>query len=456
MAGLLFGFDTGIISGAQDFLFASFGIDINVAGNASLQGFVVAAVPIGALLGAAVSGFFAQRLGRRGSLLFTSLLFVLGTLAAALAPTIGWVEAGRLLMGIAIGISAMVAPLYLSEISPPQMRGTVIFLFQLAITVGILVAFLINLICSHTITDHNLSWRLMFGVAIAPSLLLFFGMLVMPRSPRWLVYRGEMDKAREVLLSLNEPNVAERELRAIQDSVRRETGGIMDLLKPHLFPLLVMSFLLFVFQQLSGINAIMYYGPFVFAKAGFGETGKLWAQAGIGLCNVFMTVIGVYVVDNWGRRNLLGTGFIGMILSLTAIGFLLKGAAVDQGLSLGTTTAYLTFFLVLVFVASFAISLGGVPYIIMAEVFPLKVRAAAMGIASMANWGFNILVSHTFPQLQEKIGMGNAFHLYALCSLIGLFFYWYFVPETKNRELEAIEKNIAAGKPLRHVGDPVD
>ncbi|HCR37090.1 MAG TPA: MFS transporter [Opitutae bacterium] len=447
IAGLLFGFDTGVISGAQTFIFETFGIHGNDVRTNALKGFVVAVVPLGAFFGALMSGFCAQALGRRKSLLYTALIFVVGTLTTALALHIDWVIFGRLLMGIAIGISAMIAPMYLSEISPPDVRGAIIFLFQLAITLGLLGSFTANLVFVQWIPDHEMNWRWMFGVGIVPSAILFLGMLKMPYSPRWLVLKKRDQEAEATLKKLLGKEDIHTELDEIHESVTREGGSLKDLFSGKLFPLLAMAFALFVFQQLSGINAIMYYGPAVFAEAGLGETGKFLAQVLMGTVNVVMTVVGVWVVDKCGRRPLLFIGFTGMIACLTTIGSLLQTTNGVHGASTYGAIASILFF-----IGFFAISLGGVPYIIMSEVFPLKVRASGMAIASCANWAFNMLVSETFDILRSTLGMGNTFFLYAGCTIVGLLFAWRFVPETKNRPLEEIEQNLYAGKPLRLLG----
>jgi len=447
MAGLLFGFDTGVISGAQSFIFETFGISGDDVEVSALKGFIVAVVPLGALLGAMGSGLCAQSFGRRRSLMYTALIFLIGTLTAAFAPSIHWIITGRLFMGLAIGISAMIAPMYLSEISPADIRGAIIFLFQLAITIGLLGAFTTNLIFTLWIPDPTLNWRWMFGVGIIPSALLFIGMLQMPYSPRWLILKKRDSEAEATLKTLLGKEDIQLELNEIHESVEREGGRFFELFSRRLFPLLLMAFALFMFQQLSGINAIMYYGPLVFEQAGLGDTGKLIAQMAMGVVNVGMTVIGVWIIDKCGRRPLLFIGFIGMIICLTVLGLLLGNQSQDSENTFFAITS------VLCFIGFFAISLGGVPYIIMSEVFPLKVRAHGMAIASCANWAFNMFVSETFDIFRTQIGMGSTFLFYAICTTIGLCVAWRFVPETKNRPLEEIESNLYSGKPLRRLGD---
>lgn len=449
LAGLLFGFDTGVISGAQDFIFSTFGIGNETIVDNALHGLIVSAVPFGALLGAMVSGVFAKRLGRKQSIMMTALMFMVGTSAAAFAPSLESIVLGRLIMGLAIGISAMVVPMYLGEVSPSNIRGKIIFLFQLAITIGIFGAFAVNLLFAEWIEDTTMNWRWMFGMGFIPALILFIGMRKMPLSPRWLMLQNRKEEARYELQSLLGKIDVEEEVSEIEESMKHETGSNWSaLFKKPIFPLILVSFGLFVFQQLSGINAIMYYGPKVFANSGFGEKAKFTAQALMGLTNVIATIFGVWIVDKLGRRSLLFIGFLGMIACLGVLAFCLNQSGNYAQLSLVSTLLYVVFF---------AISMGGVPYIMMSEVFPLNVRASGMAVASCANWGFNMLVSFTFEILVTKLGgMSNVFMLYAVCTVVGLIFAMRFVPETKGRKLEEIEHNLyEEGKSVRYLGDPV-
>ena len=334
---------------------------------------MVASVPIGALLGAMVSGICAKHFGRKQSILLTAVLFLFGTIIAAFAMNLNMVIVGRLIMGFAIGISAMVAPMYLGEVSPAEVRGTIIFSFQLAITVGLFAAFGINLWFSKTMADPTMNWRWMFAVATIPSILLFFGMLRMPNSPRYLVLKGRIEEARFLMQHLLGKREVSLEMKEIEDSVHRKTEGTWTLiLKPPYLSLVLIAFGLFVFQQLSGINAIMYYGPEVFNSAGFGDEAKFWAQLLMGLTNVLATLLGIWLIDRAGRRPLLLSGFLGMFICLGVTSYCLNGS----------THPYISLISVLIYVVCFAFSLGGVPYVLMSELFPLKLRPAGMAIAS--------------------------------------------------------------------------
>jgi len=445
LAGLLFGFDTGIISGAQAFIFETFNLTNKTLETAATKGFIVASVPFGALLGALVSGFFASYYGRRRSLLITSILFIVGALVTALAPAIDYIIYGRMIMGVAIGISAMVAPMYLSEISPPQIRGILVSFFQLAITIGIVGAFITNYLCAQWIPNYMLNWRWMFGLGAIPAVGLFTGMLNMPCSPRWLFAQGKKKQAQQTLQYIYQREDVSQELSEIQTSLSRQEGSWIDCFKPQLLPLVLMSFGLFVLQQLTGINAIMYYGPSVFEQVGFGESTKHLAQIAIGTINVGMTIVSLYMIDRKGRRPLLFGGFAGMFVCLGLLSFFLTQPH-------SPLLGWLSLLAVLAFIGCFAVSLGPIPYLIMSEVFPLKVRASSMAIASCANWAFNMLVTESFPVLQHTLGMSMTFLIFALCSAAGIIFTAKYVPETRNCHLETIEKNLYAGLRLKDLG----
>ncbi|WP_218185617.1 sugar porter family MFS transporter [Salidesulfovibrio brasiliensis] len=438
LAGLLFGFDTGVIAGALEPLAHHFAVQSEFT-----KELIVAAVTLGALGGAICSGKASSRLGRKHSIILSALLFIAGTLCTSLAQSVLMVVAGRLVMGFAVGLSAMVVPMYLSEVSPPSIRGGVVFTFQLAITIGIFAAYVIN-----SIYAENENWRWMFGVGILPALLLFFGMLRLPESPRWLVLKNRTEEARRVLLKIMAVEKTEAALNSIKESVQHPQGGLRELFSKRFLPLVAIAFTLFVLQQLSGINTIFYYAPTVFKEAGFSD--PVMVSLLPASVNVASTVLGIWVVDRLGRRGLAYIGFAGMAVCLILLGADLNGMVGGHGpeplVSLVSVLCYIFFF---------AISLGGVPYIVMSELFPLTLRSVGMATASCANWGFNFLVSLTFLTLSSTLGMGTTFWLYACFMVLGLVFTYLFLPETKGRRLEDIEANLYAGKRPRNLGDPV-
>lgn len=438
IAGLLFGFDTGVISGALAFIATTFHL---TSDQIFLREIIVSSVPIGALFGAILSGWSSNEFGRRRSIIISALLFVIGTLLAACAIQLAMVIIGRLIMGFAVGLSAMIVPMYLSEVAPPKIRGMTVFIFQLAITIGIMLAFIINYIYA-----GHANWRMMFGVALIPSVILWLGMWLLPSSPRWLMMKGRIDEARAVLFKLDSVH-AEAELRELVKSLEYKSAGVGELFSKKMFPLVAIAFGLFVFQQFTGINTIFYYAPTVFNSAGFvGVNGAILASVATGICNVLSTFVGIALVDRWGRRKLLFMGMVGMIICLTIIGLSYHGI-------FGSDIAMLTIIAVMAFIFFFATSIAGCAYLIMSELFPLRLRGAGMATASVANWLFNICVSATFLSLIQAIGIGNTFLVYAFCTFVGLIFIMRFVPETKNVSLERIEANLYAGKKLRDLGE---
>lgn len=437
ISGLLFGYDTGVISGALQFISGEFQIK-----STSLKEFIVSAVPIGALIGAILSSLSSAWLGRRLTILATSVLFILGALITATAISPTFVIIGRLLMGFAVGLSAMVVPMYLSEVSPAAIRGTVVFLFQLTITLGLLAAFIVNYLYAGTG-----DWRTMFTLALIPSFILGIGMLFMPRSPRWLFLKGRFEEAKAVLHKLHAAQNVSKEIEEIRVSLNHPKCRLSDIFTTRLFGLVIISFGLFVFQQLSGINAVLYYAPTVFSHAGF-KSGShaILPTIIVGSINVIATMIGVWVVDFIGRKKLLYIGCSGIIISM-----LLLGAAYHHWF--GPDPATLILLLVLLFICSFAIGLGGVPYVMMSELFPLHARSHGMAIASVANWGFNFLVTATFLSYIQLVGIGNAFWTFAFFTVLCLLFVIALVPETKGLTLDEIEGNLYKKLPLRRLGD---
>ena len=437
VAGFLFGFDEGVIAGALGPLKAEFAI------SPLVEGTMTAAVPLGALVGALVAGRLAAPIGRRRLLLAAAVLFSVGALAAALAADVWMLTFVRLVLGAAIGIAAMMAPLYISESAPPASRGMLISIYQLAITLGIVGAYLVN----WALDD----WRLVFAAGLVPGLVLFVGMWRLSDTPRWLVQRGKLRAARATLARLHgaaddNPAVT-AELNAIRNSIgadHRAGGGLEALVGPTLRPALVVAMGLFLLQQLSGINAVIYYAPQVFGLAGFSSTAvQLLATIGIGLVNVVMTVVGMVLIDRLGRRRLLVAGFAGTAGSLAAIA--LAAAVGAESLS------WLALLGLAVYIASFAVAVGPLPWVMMAEVFPLTVRGAGMSLAQITNWAFNFLVVLTFPVLVGAIGLAGVFALYALVCATGVVFTLRLVPETRGVTLEAIEAHLRSGRPLRQL-----
>lgn len=423
LAGLLFGYDTGVISGAvlfvqEDFHLTTFEEEI-----------VVSAVLLGAMLGAMAGGRLTDRFGRRNMLVQVALLFAIGAIGTALAPTMLWLSIGRILVGIAIGIASFTAPLYISEISPPEVRGKLVSLNQLMITIGI--------VCSY-LADYALAgtreWRGMFGLAAIPAFVLLLGLLFVPESPRWYMSRSMREKAREVLSRIHKATVVESELKEIEASLNQQQGDWKELFSLRLRHALVIGIGLAVFQQFTGINTVIYYAPTIFQFAGLhSHSAAILATAGVGSVNVLLTIVAVWLLDRVGRRPLLLHGLVGMVVSLGVLGFAFISPNLSQGL------AWISVICVMLYVACFAIGLGPVFWLMISEIYPLKVRGRAMGIATVANWGSNLLVALTFLSLLRTFGPLWTFWLYALVGVVAWIFVYRLVPETKGKTLEQIE-----------------
>jgi len=427
LCGLLFGYDTGVISGALLFVKRDFSL------SSWMQSVVTSAVLAGATLGAGFSGRMADRFGRRRMVIAVAGLFLVASLLTGLAPGVWWLAAGRVLVGLAIGVCSYTAPLYISEISPARNRGALVSMNQLLITIGILVSYLMDYALASR--EH---WRWMFALAAIPAAVLGIGMLFLPESPRWLVSAGKKDLALEVLRTVRSQQEAGEELQLIESHDRGQEVRWTELFHLAYRPVLVVGIGLAIFQQITGINTIIYYAPTIFQLAGFSSAAQsILATAGVGLVNVLLTIVSVRLLDRTGRRPLLLIGIAGMIASLAALGFVFLLGSHSSALG------WLAVGSVMLYVASFAISLGPIFWLLIAEIYPLRIRGVAMGVATMANWAFNLLVALTFLLLVEQLGPAYTFWLYALVSVASWVFAYRLVPETKGRTLEEINESLS-------------
>ena len=436
LAGLLFGFDTGVISGAVLFIKGEFGL------TPFAQGLLVSAALLGAICGASLSGRLTDLRGRRRTIFGTACLFAIGSILCALAPSVGVLIVGRITVGVAIGVASYTAPLYISEIAPPKLRGGLVTLNQLAITVGILLAYVVDAVFA-----PQGNWRWMFGFGLFPALALGAGIAVLPESPLWLLVHGQKEAALKVLSNIRPAEEITQEVKEILEHAEPGHGKLADLFSPTVLRVLIVGIALAVIQQITGINTVIYYAPTIFQQAGFQSAlSSILATAGVGVVNVLMTVISIPLLDRVGRRPLLLTSLGGMSLSLAALalGFAVGGVALKW---IGVVS-------LAVYIAFFAIGLGPVFWLLISEIFPLNVRGQAASVASMANWLSNLLVSLTFLSLLNGLGSVPTFLLYAILSLAGLWFCFRFVPETKGVPLESIERDLRAGRPLRELGKP--
>ena len=426
LGGLLFGYDTGVVSGALLFLKDDFG------GLSSFQQeLVTSLLLVGAVIGALTAGRVSDWIGRRPTVLITALVFIVGVLLAAFTPTYPVLLVARVIIGLAVGSASMIVPLYIGEIVPPRVRGGLVSLNQLAITIGILSSYLID----YGLSDSG-NWRLMFGLAAIPAAALFLGMLFQRESPHWLIRQGRDDEARDVLRRLRDDSDIEAEIREVHELSQRQ-GSYRDLISPRVRPLVMVGVMLAVFQQITGINTVIYYAPTLLQGAGLGNNAALLANVVNGAVNVGMTVVAIWLLDKAGRRPLLLSGTAGMAVGMAIVGCsFIGGSTLHGGLAIVAIAG------LLIYTGSFAIGLGPVFWLLIAEIYPLKIRGAAMSVASTANWAANFVVTVSFLTLLGAIGGSGAFFLFGFLTLVALAYFWRKVPETKGRSLQEIERDL--------------
>lgn len=440
IAGLLFGMDIGVISGALPLIQAEFHI------STVEEQWIVGSMMGGAAVGALVAGFISKTLGRKLALLIAAALFVVGTLLATLAPSVNVLIYARILLGLAVGVASFTAPLYLSEIAPERIRGTTISFYQLMVTIGILAAFISGLMFSYI----N-SWRWMFGVLCIPSTILFLGVLIVPNSPRWLASRNRMDEAESILQSLRSTSAeVDHELAEIREAVANEQQRRpWQLLKKNgnFRRSVALGIVLQVVQQFTGMNVMMYYAPRIFELSGFHDSAaQLWSTVLVGVVNVLATFIAIGFVDRLGRKPMLYAGFFIMALGM---------AVVSGVLAIGPTTTFLQYsamVALLVFIAGFAMSAGPLIWTLCSEIQPLAGRDFGISCSTVANWLANMVIGSFFLSMLGALGGVATFALLAVVNLLFIVFTVVWVPETKGVSLEHIERNLLSGKPLRHLG----
>lgn len=430
LGGLLFGFDTGVISGALLFIKDEFAL------TPTMQGVVTGVVLIGAVLGAAIGGPLTDKFGRKPVILAMAGLFSVGALASALAPNVFTLLAARVVLGVAIGVASMLTPLYLSEMAPAERRGAIVSLNQFCITLGILLSYVVD----YGFADVAGTWRWMLGFGLLPGLCLGVGMIFLPESPRWLAGQGRRDDAADVLRRLRARTDVDDELAGLQRDIgaERQQASLAALFSaPKARLPLIVGVALAVFQQVTGINTVIYYAPTIFKEAGFASNAAaILATAGIGVVNVLMTVVALVLLDQAGRRKLLLAGLVIMTISLVAIAI----AFASGGSGLGGVTALA----LAAYVGGFAIGLGPIFWLLISEIFPLAYRGRGMSVASMANWGSNLVVALIFLDLIRLLTPAGTFALFAAVTVLAIVFTWRFVPETNGRTLEDIESDLSA------------
>lgn len=434
LGGLLVGYNTAVVAGALEFIARDFSLQ-------TLQKeLVVTSVLGGALLGAFLSGPLTNRLGQRKVIQLAGLVCAIGVGGCALSFNVTMLIGFRFFLGIACGISTMVAPLYVAETAPAKWRGAFVSLVQLAITAGIFLSY-----CADYALSSAGAWQWMMGIGALPGVCLFAGMVLLPESPRWLALKGRLDEARSVLKQLGNFD-AEDEIVSISKNSKAEPAW-SELFTGKVRAASITASGLFLVQNLSGIDGVLYYAPEIFKLVGFqGTQAQILATAGLGAVNVIATIVATIYVDRAGRRPLILWGLGVMVASLAALSIVLMQPHA------GAWVSYVAAGSLAVFVAAFAVSLGPIPYVIMSEIFPSRVRSIGMSLAASAAWGCNMVVTVSFLSLLDAIGQANLFWAYCAICLGGFVFSFLRVPETNNCSLEDIEANLLEGVPSRYLG----
>ncbi|NNL15636.1 MAG: sugar porter family MFS transporter [Flavobacteriaceae bacterium] len=439
LGGLLFGYDTGVINGAQFYLTKYFDLD------ATMQGFVVGSALIGCFVGAILAGPLSIKIGRKHSLIISAILFTISAwgsgLPSFLPESVSLLVFFRLIGGLGIGVASMNAPMYIAEIAPASKRGNLVTYYQLAVVIGFFIVFLATYFIGSNLTEaQNLQfgWRRMFWSELIPSLSFLLLLFLVPKSPRWLALKGKKEESLEVLVKIHGEANAELESQEIQDSLKskKETSNI-NYFKKGVLIIIVIGSILSILQQFTGINAVLYYGSDIFEKAlGFGKEDILLQQVLLAFINLVFTFIAMATVDKFGRKPLIYIGSLGMI-----IGFLLLGVTLQQ-----QSIGFLSLLGVLIFIGAFAMSMGPVVWVLLSEMFPNRIRSVAMSVAVAAQWAANYVVTQTFPMVTESEMNNNSFWNGSLPYFIFIgfiifimLFTYKFIPETKGKSLEELE-----------------
>ena len=418
--GLLFGYHTAILSGILSAVTEDFSLTLLD------EGILVSIVLLGGLVGALFAGAAADRWGRKKVLLATALLFCIGTLIQAAAFSYITLFSGRFLTGVAVGISSVVSPIYLAEVAPPHHRGSFVSAYQLAVAAGILLAYALNLAFAKS------TWHIVFYLGFVPSFVQFIGLFFIEETPGWLMRHSKNGLAVESLEHLRRDTDWEKhlpEMKAI--AAPRKKGKVKQLMQPHLKRLLFIGLILSIFQQITGVNTVFYYAPKIFAKGSEASQTALIVTLVIGIANLLSTIVSVAFLDKLGRRIFLLAGIAAMIIGQILLTL--------HSPIIGITGA-------IIFVIGFAIGLGPILWVLLSEIYPLRIRGKAMGLALFANWLFNYIISLTFLFLLGSLGMSGTFILYAILSILCFIFVYLFVPETKGKSLEEIELLASEGR----------
>lgn len=438
LGGFLFGFDTAVISGVVGFVKGEFAM------SAAMEGWFVSCALLGCIIGVLAAGKLSDSYGRKKVLLLSALLFTISALGCMLVKEEFWLISFRFVGGLGIGVASMVSPLYISEFSPARLRGRMVTLYQLAITIGILCAYFSNASLLKLSTANDFAsgglfhwiisehvWRGMLGMGLIPAAIFLICLIFIPESPRWLMMMKRESKAKDLLGKVNDEATTLQEVAAIKASFVNEKGNLKELLSPVYRTALIIGLLLPFLSQVSGINAVIYYGPRILDEAGFTLGNAFGGQVTIGIVNVIFTFVAIFTVDKWGRKPLLMLGVSLAIIALIAIGVLF---------SLNIVEGPWILLLLLVYIASFAFSFGPVCWVIIGEIFPTAIRGRAMALGTLSLWIANFFVGQLTPMMLDGIGPDFTFWLFAILCSPTLWLIWRLIPETKGRSLEEIEQ----------------
>ena len=434
VGGLLFGYDTAVIAGAIGFMKTFYSL------SDAMTGWVASCALLGCVVGAMYAGKLSDNIGRKKVLMLAALLFAVSSLGTAFAPNLNFFVAFRIVGGMGIGIASVLSPMYISEMAPAEIRGKLISIFQLGVVCGILLIYFVNAgIAGLYDETWNIStgWRWMFGSGLLPSVVFILLLFGVPESPRWLAKQKRTNEALDILTKINGSVKAQQELKEINAALAEETVlPLSELFRPGLRTAMIIGIVLAIFSQVTGINAIMYYAPEIFKSTGDGSDSALMQTVLVGIINVVFTLVAIKYVDKLGRKKLLLIGIMGMIICL-----LLVGGAFYLEMQKG----YLVLIAILAYIACFAISLGPLTFVVIAEIFPTKARGTAMSVATFILWITVFIVSQTFPMLMGSIGNAFTFWIYMIMAVFAFLFVWKMVPETKEKTLEEIEAYFKAG-----------
>lgn len=445
LGGLLFGFDMAVISGVLPFVQKQFNL------TALQEGWFVSSALVGCIAGVAMSGELGDRLGRKKLLVLAAILFLFAAIGCTWFSSFFWLITARIIAGLGVGIASNIVPLYISEIAPAKIRGRLVTCYQLAVTLGILVAYLSNAavlnyalegaVASGNEILHFLFveqvWRGMFSIGIIPAVLFVAGLFFVPESPRWLIQKGREAEGLKLLTSLVGAAEVAMDAQKRKQNQEKGVGTYREMFAPQLRRALLLGLLLPLFSQFSGINAIIYYGPSILSSAGLSLSSSFQSQVIFGLANMLFTLIAVWKVDALGRRPLYLVGTAGATISLTLTGFCFY---------MGATQNIILLIAVLAFLASFAFSIGPLKFVVAAEIFPANIRSRAMALSIMTMWIADTIVGQLTPVMLRQLGTAATFWIFAFFCLVAFVTVYILLPETKGRSLEDIENNIHTAK----------